>query len=45
MCMYLYIYLFVKCNPCSDLVNIDNDFLSLRNSESGFSKAVFAGWE
>ena len=37
---------FVNCNPYYGLVIIDDGFLSLCNSESGFSKAVFAGvWE
>ena len=42
--IFLYIiFFFVNYNPYSGLVIIDNDFLSLCNSDSGFSKAVFAG--
>ena len=39
----MYIYIFVKCIPYSGLVTVNNNFLSLCNSESGFSKAVVAG--
>ena len=41
--IFWYITVFVKCNPYSGLVIIDNNFLSLCISESGFSEAVFAG--
>ena len=36
-------YNLVKCITFSGIVIIDNDFLSLCNKQSGFSKAVFAG--
>ena len=34
---------FVECIHYSGLVIIDNDFVSLCNNESGFSKAVLVG--
>ena len=36
-------YNLVKCITFSGIVIIHNDFLSLCNKQSGFSKAVFAG--
>ena len=36
-------YNLVKCITFSGLVIIDNDFLSLCNSDSGFFKTVIAG--